>query len=169
MDLYDQIENTRYLGEEFLTWLWYASEQNEGVFEFGDGLEMEVLFDNQLTLEANLAEAERSKLSGGAPSFSREAKEALKSGKRVTQAKLRLRREEREWVFTVTARTLGISGMKMPAVLSREDDDQFYERMDLIDEADTSLRALYLLFLQRRLGDEWGVELEKMMEWAVSE
>ncbi len=167
MDIYERIESTRFVGEEFLTWLWFKSERNEGVFELEDGTTIELHFDNQLTLEANLAEAERSRLTGGSPSFSPEAKEALRRGKRVAQAKFRLHRDLREWLLTVTARTLGISGLKIPAVLSREEDDKFYERMDLIDEADALMRGLYALFLEQRLDAEgWKTELAAMGEWA---
>lgn len=170
MDLYDQIETTRFVGEEFLTWLWYRSDKQEGHFPLDDGHELELHFDNQLTLEANLAEAERSRLTGGSPSFSPEAKEALRRGKRVAQAKLRLTREGREWVMTVTARTLGISSLKIPAVLSKEDDDRFYERADLIAEADSSLRALYAMFLRMRLDRaSWDRELEEIRAWAAEE
>ena len=166
MDLFDKIENTRFFGEEFLTWLWFRSETNEGVFTFEDGAEIILHFDNQLTLEANLAEAERSKLTGGSPSFSPEAKEALRRGKRVSQAKLRMSREGREWVFSVTAQTLAIGGMKIPAVLSKEEDDKFYERMDLLDEADAALRALYAEFIEKRIDfDAWQSELVEMKAW----
>lgn len=170
MDLYDQIETTRFVGEEFLTWLWFRSDTREGLFELEGDHELEVHFDNQLTLEANLAEAERSRLTGGSPSFSPEAKEALRRGKRVAQAKLRLTKEGREWMLTVTARTLGISSLKIPAVLSKEDDDRFYERADLIAEADASLRALYALFLRTRLDRAaWDGELEAIRAWAMAD
>jgi recombination associated protein RdgC len=170
MDLFERIESCRFVGEEFLTWLWYRSERDEGHFDIEGGGTLELHFDNQLTLEANLAEAERTKLTGGAPSFSPEAKEALRRGKRVAQAKVRIIRDAREWIMTITGRSLALSGLKIPAVLSREEDDQFYERMELLDEADAAVRALYASFIAVRIdADAWATELAAMREWVAAD
>ena len=65
MDLVDLITEKRFLGQEFLTWLWYESGQREGHFQIGDAEPFELHFDDQLVLEAFMAEAETSRLSGG--------------------------------------------------------------------------------------------------------
>ncbi len=166
MDLFDCIESTRFLGEEWLIWLWYRSEREEGLFTLSDGSQVEFHFDNQLTLEAQLAEAERSRLSGGAPSFSTEAKEALRSGKMVSQAKVRLVRDGREWVMSIVGRSLAISGMKIPAVLTREEDEKFFERQALLEEGDALLRGLFEAFLQVRLDlSAWNEEVDAIRRW----
>lgn len=166
MDLIDLMETTRFLGEEFLTWIWFRSELQDGHFQLGEDDRLEIFFDDQLTLETYRAEAERHRLSGGAPSFSPEAKQALRQGKRVTKAKLRLGKEGREWVVTVNAQTLGLSGMKIPAVLSKQDDDRFFERMYLIEEAENALRMLYRNFLEIRLDrTQWPAELSRIRQW----
>ncbi|MDX9719740.1 MAG: hypothetical protein RBU37_03270 [Myxococcota bacterium] len=163
MDLYDQIESTRFLGVEFLSWLWFRVSAGRSVFEL-DGQPLEVEFDNQMTFETTLAETERTRLMGGAPSESPEALQAMRCGKVVTVAKLRLRREDREYSFVLNARAMSIASAKIPAVLSKQDDDRFYERMDLLSELESSLQGLFGVFLKIRL-ERWQHELEAMREW----
>ena len=166
MDLIQIMESTRFVGEEFLTWLWFRAERQDGLFEVNDE-QLELFFDDQMTLEAHLAESEQNRLSGGSPSDSPEAREALRRGKRVAKAKLKLVKDGREWVVTLTAATLGLSGIKIPAVLSREEDDRFYERMYLIEELEAILRSLYRGFLDIRLDrEEWKAEAEALRAWA---
>ncbi len=168
MDLLQAIEGTRFVGEEFLIWLWFRSEEQDGLFKLADGTEMELYYDDRLTLEAPVSEAQQNNISGGAPSSSPEAREALRQGKRVTKAKLRLVSGGREWVATITAATLGLSGVKIPVVLSKEDDDQFYERMFLLEELDGLLRGLYQTFLTVRLQPgPWRVEVLGMRAWVA--
>jgi len=79
-------------------------------------------------------------------------------------------RDGREWLMSVKARSMAISSMRIPAVLSRADDDKFYERIDLVNEADAALRALYHLFLDIRLdADAWAGELDDIREWAMQD
>ena len=75
MDLMDLIESRRFLGSEFLMWLWFKSECYDGLFDIGpDKRPIEVILDDAMTLEAFLAETERNTFKGGAPAYSPEAK-----------------------------------------------------------------------------------------------
>jgi len=154
MDLIDLIEQRRFLGGEFLTWLWYRCDTEGGDFELPSIGSLGVSFDDQLVLEAFLAESEQSRLSGASPCHSPEAKTALQSGKRVSKAKLRFLNEDREWVFVVSAADFTFSSVKVPAVL-KEEDERLLERVSLIDELSEMWAALYQLFLTQRLSDTW--------------
>jgi hypothetical protein len=156
MDLLDLIESKRFLGSEFLMWLWFKTECYDGLLELGgDDGRVEVVFDDALTLEAYLAETERNTFKGGAPAHSPEAKTALRQGKRASRAKLRVIRDGREWVLTVKSETLDLASIKIPAVLSREEDEKFYERMYLVEEIEDIIAALYREFLQIRIHAAW--------------
>jgi len=62
-----------------------------------------------------------------------------------------------------------LSGLKIPAVLSRETDEKFYERMSLIEEAERMIRELYRLFLQKRLDSKaWDKELTAIRTWVAA-
>ena len=103
LDLFEKIERTRHFGELFLIWLWFRSNVDDTIFTLSDGSTLLLAIDNQMTLEATLAEAEITVLSGGAPADSREAYEGLRQGKVVSQAKIRVQRDEKEWVFVFVA------------------------------------------------------------------
>lgn len=170
MDLIDLINSRSFLGSELLMWLWFKAECFDSVFDIEGGERVELSFDDQLTLEAYMAETERNSFRGGAPAFSPEAKTALREGKRVQSAKLCVIKEGREWSFRVKAETLGLSGVKIPSLLSKEEDEQFYERMYLLDELEEILDALYREFLEIRLSTAWQeVMLPAMQAWIKSD
>ena len=166
LDLFEKIERTRHLGELFLIWLWYRSDVDDTVFTLSDGSVLSLAIDNKMTLEASLAEAEKTILSGGAPADSKEAYEGLRQGKVVSQAKIRIQRDEREWVFVLCAAKMLITGLKIPALMTKADDEKLYERQALIEEVDGLLRGLFEKFLSIRLDKEaWKEENQKICDW----
>ncbi len=168
MDMFEKIERTRHFGESFLLWLWYHSVMDDTLFYLSDQTSLALAIDNQMTLEAKLAEAEKSVLSGGAPAESQEAYEGLRQGKIVSQAKLRVQRDEKEWVFVFVASSMSISGLKIPALMTKADDEKLYERQALIDEIDGLMRGLYEKFLSVRLDAKaWKTEKDNIHSWMV--
>lgn len=166
MDLIDLINSRAFLGSEFLMWLWFKAECYDGLFDLPEHDRVEVAFDDQLTLEAYLAETERNMFRGGAPAYSPEAKTALREGKRVKDAKLRVVKEGREWTFKIKAESLGLTSVKIPSLLSKEEEEQFYERMYLIEELEEIIDVLYKEFLGIRLSKAWNsVMLPAIREW----
>ena len=166
MDLVDLIESRRFLGAEFLLWLWYHGECFEGRWELPEMGGVELWFDDALSLEAYLAETERNDFKGGAPTASPEAKTALRQGKRPSKAKLLMIREGREWGFTLKALSLDLTGISIPSLLSREEEEQFYERMVLVEELEELVEALFRQFLTVRLAPAWpDAVLPAMQDW----
>ena len=159
MDLFDKIERTRHLGELFLLWLWYKSATNDTVFYLSDESVLALAIGDQIVFEARLAQTEKTVLSGGAPAESREAFEALKQGKAVSAAKIAMTRDEKAWQFTLQSATLSISGLKIPALMTKADDENIFERQALI------VRGLYESFLSMRLSDEWEREAKIITRW----
>lgn len=155
MDLVDLIEQRSFLGSEFLMWLWFKSECYESLLKVDDIGSIELEFDDQMTLEAYIAETQRSELKGGDPANGIEAKTALRQGKRLSKAKISVNKEGRIWVLTLKGESLDFSSVKIPALLTSEYDERFYERMYLLDEIEEIMSALYLEFLQIRLSKQW--------------
>lgn len=174
MDLLDRIHRTSFTGAEFLTWLWYRSDAQEGIFDLtGEAAEMgpiELLFDDKLVVSSLEIDAQENFFKGGHPTSSAEARTALRRGKKASEAKLCLVRGAQEWAFTVKAETLQIAGIRIPAVLSKEDDDQFYERMFLLEQLDKMVKSLFGQFIRLRLSEAWeGEELPKIRAWVAEE
>ena len=166
MNLADLIETRSFLGSEFMMWLWFKSETHDGLLEVDEHGPVELVYDDRLVLEAYLAETERNTLKGGAPAYSPEAKVALQHGKRVSRAKLRVVKDGREWTFTFKAEGMDYTSVKIPSVLSRREEEKFYERMYLVEELEDIMDRLYAEFLDLRLDDVWQEEMvPAMKEW----
>ncbi len=175
MALLDQIHRTAFLGAEFLTWLWFRSEHDEtftvGELDTGEELEpFELDFDDKLTVGSAVVNAQENLFKGGHPTSSLEARTALKLGKLAHEAKVRITRGTQEWSFVLRADNIAVSGVKLPAVLSREEDDRFYERMYLQEELDQMIKGLFAVFLRRRLAETWQTEdLPALQAWIRGE
>ena len=152
MNLADLIEKRRYVGREFLVWLWFESEIMEGRFDVEGFGPCEILLEGQIALTQ---EKEQSRLKGAAPSTTPEAHEALRQGKLPAQARVRVSRGELDFAFLFTAETLGLSAVKIPKVMTEEGDEQFYERMYLIEDLEAMLASLYAKFVALRLSTAW--------------
>jgi hypothetical protein len=167
MDIINRINSTRYLGREFLTWLWYRSALQNGVFEIS-GAEgpLEVWFDAKLTLDAQGDIKESNVIKAENPTETSEAHAALINGKLVSDARLRVVSGQKQWTLSIKADTLGIGSVKIPALLSREDDDQLYERFMLIEEIEDSVDLLFQQFMALRLEDDaWRPEVQAIRAW----
>ncbi len=150
-------ESRRFLGREFLAWLWFESELFETSFVVAGFGDCELWLEKSVALESfGEREVEKSKLTGEAPSGRPEAREALRQGKLPTQAKLMVRRGEQDFALVLTADTLGLSGVKIPALLKGEGDEPFFERIQLIEELEGAIEALYRDFLLLRLDASYG-------------
>ena len=157
IDLGAEAAQKKFLGTEFLLWLWYRVDKGDNDFVVGEN-HFEVIFDDQLMLEVQLAEAEETRLKGGAPAHAPEAYKAIQHGKRIAKARMRIGHAEREWKFMVDAETFAMSGIKIPAVLKDAEDDKIDERLYLIQELDEIWNGIYRQFLALRLSDRWAAE-----------
>ena len=169
MELLDLIEGRRFMGREFVVWLWFESEMQETNLHPTGVDPVSMWLEAQITL---VLEKEESRLKGAIPASSPEAKEALRQGKLPKEAKMRLVRGEREYAWTLKADSLGLSGLKLPTQLKKNDEkhEVFYERMMLLEDLEASLSALFADFVRLRLADPWDDEVVPLMKsWAHGE
>ena len=92
-DLVERIETTRFLGSEFLVWLWFTTELFEGELELRDGTVLSVWLEAQLSMKSASDAGERIQFTGVAPSTTSEAKLALRRGKLPVRARVCLRQD----------------------------------------------------------------------------
>ena len=154
-DLLERVESTRFLGAEFLLWLWLRAEIVDKPIALPELGEFQVWLDNQITLQSDIDPNERVTVRGAAPSGSPEAREAVRAQKFPVRARIAIRNEERDFACVLVAHRYAVSGGKIPAVLTKDSDDAFQERMTLVERLSQSLDGLYAVFLQDRLGALW--------------
>lgn len=168
MDLVDRIETTRFLGNEFLLWLWFAGDVTGGRHELGDGGVVEVSLESQLKLTDPLSARESISMRGEDPFGSPEADQALKNGKLPAKVLVRLKQGETEWIATLNGPALALSGIKLPALLDEAADEPLFERLRLLEQLDDLVHELYRQFLSVRLSPSWASELlPAMQSWVA--
>ena len=169
MDLLERIASTQFLGSEFLTWLWYQEELNEGQFQLeGELGAIELFFEDKLTMGSTEIDEQQDSFKGGKPTRSLEARSALKLGKMAISAKVRVIQGDQEWQCTIKAEPLMMSGIKLPEILTKDPQSQFFERMFLLEHLDRIYRNLYKQFLQIRLSKNWKDEyLLEIQDWVA--
>jgi hypothetical protein len=157
-------------GREFLTWLWFKSEERNGRILIPGAGEGEVFFIRRLVLESGDGEYAETIVCQGLHADLKEGKEALRQGKKITAARLRVAHDNTEWEFTFKADRFHFQSMKLPT-LPEDDEDQIdrdgqlLERIALIEKAAGIMDRLLQSFLERRLAGDWEGELARMHKW----
>ncbi|MCB2188926.1 MAG: hypothetical protein KQJ78_21100 [Deltaproteobacteria bacterium] len=170
MDVVEIINQKYFLGQEFLTWLWYFSEE-EDFLELSTGKRVAVMLGDRLVLgPAQGQEGTRVTVRGQEISLA-EAREALRQGKLVESLRLGLAVDGEEYLLNLRAADLGISALKLPPTAGTEEGEegQILERVALIEEVTAALDGLFAHFLMLRLADNGGPLAEGMAAWAQRE
>ncbi|MFH1139638.1 MAG: hypothetical protein V1816_26470 [Pseudomonadota bacterium] len=172
MDLIDLMKEKAFLGQEFLTWVWFQSEVNSSLLEIKGYGPTEIWFQDRLTLESGWGDAKQKVTCQGKVLDLAEAKTALKEGKKVSQAKIRVSSEGREWKLTVKAEGFDWSAVKAPKTLDPDEEEsdelagRLLDRVAVLSELTKLLDTLYAQYLAIRLTPEWeGVELPRIRRW----
>lgn len=197
MQLVDRIEKRRFVGREFLLWLWFESEVFDATLRTEAHGSFGLWLEKRLTLSV---EKRSTRIAGPSPGFGREAKEALLAGQLPESAGIRIALRETETGFMLKAESLSIGGLKLATVLDQKeerepelvremkgarkggkkkgkqrdsDDDAhelFYERMQLTAEIEEIVEALYSDFRAIRLSERWNAEVVPYLRaWARGE
>lgn len=157
------MEQGRFLGEEFLLWLWLRSMTEGGASgEDGDGSGCFV--DDSIQLASERGEVKEISLRKGNPSESREAFEALSRGMRPVKVKLRILSGDLEWVFTLNAATLDMGALKLPPSTGKAPHERLHDRIFLLEEGAGHLERRLKRFLYERTEDPEGLQ-ESMQAW----
>jgi hypothetical protein len=159
-ELFQRVETTRFLGPEFLLWIWLRGEFLQAGIQLGDAGEFNVWIDQQLTLESALDKNERVTIRGVAPADGNEAREAVRSRKFPVRCRVVLHGQERESAFSLIAPRFAIAGGLVPPVPTQDASEAFLERMALAEKLFTLVDRLYGAFLADRLSETWKLAWE---------
>lgn len=174
MDLVDLIAEKRFVGQEFLTWLWYKSEERGGLVAIPEKGDIVVVFEKHMLLEYGEGESNEKCICSGLQSELQEARTGLKMGKKLEQARIQLIVGDYEYNFTLAAALLEFRNVKLPKTAGSEEgksdnaeetEGMILERIFLFEELVKVVNELLRIFLEVRTGEGWREELVKIREW----
>lgn len=173
MNLVDCLWNYRFLGREFLTWLWFKSEENpNGLVPLPQQDPISIEVGERIRLEAGDGEYRESLAVQGSHSEHQEARLGLRQGKTPEELHLKLSRGGLEWRLTLKATTFEVKGLRTNAALPPEDEDdeaRFFDRMAQVEEITDILDGLFANFLRLRLSPAWeGEEVPRLRAWLAA-
>jgi len=160
----------KFLGDEFLTWLWFVIDQDSSILKKMDPELTSLEIGNRIVLKKrNKKAAERITIKGEDADLD-EAMLALKKGALVAEFNLIYRSAQQKWQFTLKGESLNLSSLKTPQIAPPESQDDLeaavLEKIFLYDKILQFLEKLYKYFIKLRISNNWqGREIGLIKKW----
>lgn len=155
------------IGLDFLTWLWFSAEKNDGVLRFEDLPEISIMIEGPLTFVMEGEGAHETVLRKGAPTLSPESSACLRAGKKLSKAKLNLSMNGELWSTMLDAETFVFRGTKLSEPEEPlEAVSLFEDRMNRLGQLNEMFFGLYDYYVKlRNRKDSWKSEVQTMRDW----
>ena len=173
MDLVDIISEKRFLGQEFLTWLWYKSEERGGAILLPGTGDIQLVFEKHMLLESGEGESLEKLICKGLQAELQEARTGLIMGKKLEQARIYLAKGDYEWRLTLTATLFEYRNASLPSTVSSGEEAadplareaKVLERIGMSEEAMHTIDELFRMFLKIRISSGWLYEKDALKAW----
>ncbi|MEE4356520.1 MAG: hypothetical protein V2I97_08620 [Desulfococcaceae bacterium] len=173
LDISVSYNRYKFLGYEFLTWLWYLMEKDREMLRRMDPEMTELDIGNRILLENHIHDAVESITIRGDDAGLEEGILALRKGAFVTELSLIYKSGDQEWRFTVKGESFHIANLKVPesGVVETKDDMEgaVLEKYYLYEKALRWLDTFFSYFIKLRLSEDWQAEvIPQMRKWIAS-
>ena len=163
----------KFLGNEFLTWLWFMIENDQGSFRQHDPDLVSLTVGNRLVLENTLNNAKETVTIKGDNASLEEGLVALTKGSVVTEIHLSYKTGAQNWEFGLKGESLNISNLKLPETGPVETPDDLegvvLEKVYLIEKVVVLVNNLFSHFIHLRLSNTWQNQTMYLIrKWATS-
>ncbi len=172
LDIATAYNKYSFLGNEFLTWIWFLieTEQNlTAILSFEEPVSLEI--GNSIVLENNLGDKSKEKITiKGDQAGLEEGTTALKKGAFVTQINLICKLGEEVYKFTLKGESLNMTGLKTPAPPASKSEDEIegiiLEKVFLLQKVTKVIDTLFLKYVEQRMTDGWNNKgLQDISNW----
>ncbi|WP_027722158.1 hypothetical protein [Maridesulfovibrio zosterae] len=158
------------LGQDFLTWLWYKSEVQDGMFELESGERFMLYMEQRMSVQGGDGENVDTATVNSSSGDMTEVLYGLKTGKKVTRAQLKMEIDENLWQVQVKADDFTLSGLKTPKVEMKDEegddpDAKFLEKIFLIEKCIALFDHVFKDFITIRISSQWPDEVSKFRHW----
>jgi hypothetical protein len=160
----------RFLGNEFLTWLWYTLENRSEQLVKIDADLSTLEIGNRMVLENRRSEGLETITIKGDDAGLEEGLLALKKGALVTEMNLIYRSGDITWQFNLKGESLNISSFKTPetAVTQTKEDIEgaVLEKIFLYEKVILFIEGAFRYFVRLRISDDWEKKMiSQMKQW----
>ena len=163
----------KFLGEEFLTWLWFVIDQDPTILRKADSDLTSLEIGNRIVLEKRYKkDVERITIKGENAGLE-EAMLALQKGALVAELNLVYRSAEQKWQFTLKGESLNLSSIQTPKIAAPQGPEDMegviLEKIFLYDKILQFIEKLYKTFIKYRLSGDWQKrDLVLIKKWSRS-
>lgn len=163
----------QFLGNEFLTWLWFMIETDQHQLCNFDPDLVSLNIGSRLVLENTYNNAKETVTIKGDGANLEEGRVALKKGALVTEMHLSYKTVGQDWLFSLKGESLNISNLKLPEtgpVEAPEDlEGIVIEKIYLLEKIIGMVNNLFSHFIKLRLSDRWhGQTATQIRKWTLS-
>ena len=164
-------QDPSFLGREFLTWLWFKSEERGGAVMIPGTGDVEVIFARRLILESGEGEYSESVICQGLHADLKEGKAAIREGKKIKEARIMLGAGTDQWELTLKADHCQFQSVKLPAGMAMNEEEEekegrILERIYLTERVLKTVDHLFAAFIAKRLSGQWSAEeIPRMKKW----
>lgn len=160
----------RFLGNEYLTWLWYTIENDTTLLNQLDNDLTSLEIGNRMVLENRHNEDIETITIKGDEAGLEEGILALKKGALLNEVNLLYRCGDHNWQFNLKGESLNISSLKTPdsgKVENKEDTEgAVLEKIYLYDKVVEFVERSFQHFIQTRLSNRWKkIVVPRIKEW----
>ncbi len=180
----EQIEANRWLGSEFLQWLFFRTLNSDSGYRVttpGPLLSEQpftAFLDHRLVLLGGGQDGPQKVVVSGQQDQYSEVRAALLQGKEIEEATLHLRQDDEEgWKLTLKGERFQFGSYRTPMVKpdgDPNDDPQaeaaaaFYTKVGAVEEGEQMFESLLQTFLKLRLTESWTQTQKEMTDWLHS-
>jgi len=163
----------KFLGNEFLTWLWFMIETDQNRLRRYDPLLVSLNIGSRLVLENTRNNAKETITIKGEDANLEEGLLALKKGAVVTEIHLSYKAGAQHWQFSLKGESLNISNLKLPEtgpVETTEDlEGAVIEKTYLAETVIGLVNNLFSHFIKLRVSNKWRNQtVSRIRKWASS-
>jgi len=160
----------RFLGNEFLTWLWYTLENRSAQLVEIDADLSALEIGNRMVLENHRSEGLETITIKGDDAGLEEGLLALKKGALVTEMNLIYRSGDNTWQFNIKGESLNLSSFKTPetAVTQTKEDIEgaVLEKIFLYEKVILFIEGAFRHFVRLRISEDWDKSIiTQMKQW----
>ena len=162
----------KFIGHEFLTWLWYVVDNKESNLQQFDDNQFYLEIGNRIVLENSGAEDIETITIKGNEAGMEEGLLSLKKGAIVTELNLIYRFGDHDWQFNIKGENLHMSGVKLPETINIETKEDIegavLEKIYLYDQLNQIMDKIFKFFIKLRVSEDWEKEhVPAMKKWII--